>query len=261
MKHFIIIILLLSFILPACGGGTNGQGGQGYLALQFEERNEFNPNAEPGIIDNFKITVTGDGLDLPIVKFYPADTESVQFDGFPDGASVEVKVEAINQNGFVIRRGYSDPVTIHQNQASQATVAIYNVPIFTNVKPGGYINVNRFVPHVFAPGEINFQLSDTIGEVTTSLSDTLSGEVTLSVSESSYENSTRPVHIGSLSAGEHVLSVEDPDTREATDVSVTGYQSPTNKVLTTTAGAYLGVPGRAGKSGSSFGEYILLSAE
>lgn len=256
-----LIIIFMSVLFTACGGGSTGQGAQGFLALQFEARNEFDPNAEPGVIDNFKITVTGDGLDQAIVKYYPADTETVQFDGFPNGSTVEVKVEAINQNGFVIRRGYSDPVSIRQNQASQATVAIYNVPIFTNVKPGGYVNVNRFVPRVFAPGEINFQLSDTIGEVTTSLSDALTGEVTLSVSESLFADSTRPVHIGALSVGEHILSVQAPDTFEATYVTVNGYQSPTDKVLTTTAGAFFGVPGRAGASGSSFGEYILLMVE
>lgn len=260
MKHFFIIILL-SFLASACGGGAGISGGHGYLALQFEERNEFDPDAEPGVIDNFKITVTGDSFDQPIVKYYAADTETVEFDGFPDGDTVEVKVEAFNLNGFVIRRGYSDPITIRQNEAAQATVAIYNVPIFTNVKPGGYVNVNRFVPSVFAPGEINFQLSDTIGELTTSLSDTLTGDLTLSVSESIYEDSMRPVHIGSLSVGEHTLTVKDPDTNEATDVSVTGYSTPTDKVLTTTAGAFLGIPGRTGLSGSSFGEYVLLMAE
>jgi hypothetical protein len=255
----IIIILIITFLfLPACGGGSGSENSanQGFLALEFKERNEFNPDAEPGIIDNFKITVTGSSLDAPIVKYYSADTDTVQFDGFPDGATVEVKVEAINQNGFVVRRGYSDPVTITVNQTSQAQVEIFNVPIFTNVKPGGYVNVNRFVPKIFAPGEINFQLSDTIGEITTSLSDTLTGDVTLSVSESQYNESTRPVFISSLSVGEHVLSVADPDTKEATDITVTGYQSPTNKVLTTTAGSHFGVMGRAGSNGSNMETYL-----
>ncbi len=254
MKNFIIIFLC--FIFLNCSGGSHGNAGSsGFLALTFEEHDEFNPDAAPGIIDNFKITISGKGIS-PIVRYFTSDTQQAQFDGFPAGSVIQITVEAINQNGFVIRRGYSESVTIQSNQTSQATVEIFNVPIFTNVKPSGYINVDRFVPKVFAPGGIQFELSDIVGDVSTSLSDVLSGDITLSISDDVYPDSTMPVYIGSLSSGEQTLHVEDPDTLEATDVQVIGYQSPSRKVMTTTAGDYLGIMARPGAQGSNLEYYF-----
>lgn len=259
----IIIIFFLSIIvfLQACGSGSGGAADNGYLALQFEARNEFDPDAEPGVIDNFKITVTGEGLDSQIIKYYAADTQTVQFDGFPDGSVIQITVEAINQNGFVIRRGYSDPTTIRVGEVAQALVEIFNVPIFTNVKPQSYVNVDRFVPKVFAPGEIQFQLSNTVDSVTTSLTDMLSGDITLSISGDLFVDSVRPIYITGLGAGEQTLSVEDPETLEATEVEVTGYHSPSRKVLTTTAGSFLGVAGRPGADGTNLGSYLQAFTE
>lgn len=262
MKNIIIIFIFCFFILlQGCSSGGGSASNNGYLALQFEQRNEFDPDAAPGVIDNFKITVVGEGLDAPIVKYYEADTETVQFDGFPSGSVIQITVEAINQNGFVIRRGYSDSVTIQSGQVAQALVEIFNVPIFTNLRPSGYVNVDRFVPKVFAPGEIQFQLTNTVGSVTTSLSDVVTGDITLSISGDTYADSIRPVYVSGLDAGEQVLRVEDPETLEATDVQVTGYHSPSRKVLTTTAGGYLGTVGRPGVNGSNLESYLQTVTE
>lgn len=262
MKKIIIILFSSFFVfLQGCGSGSSGSAENGYLALQFEERNEFDPDAAPGVIDNFKISISGEGLDSQIIKYYAPDTQSVQFDGFPNGSVIQITVEAINQNGFVIRRGYSDPITIHAGAVAQALVEIYNVPIFTNVKPQSYVNVDRFVPKIFAPGEIQFQLSNTVDSVTTSLTDMLSGDLTLSISSDLYVDSIRPIYITGLGAGEQTLRVEDPETLEATNVEVTGYHSSSRKVLTTTSGSYLGVAGRPGADGTNLGSYLQTFTE
>ncbi len=251
MRLFLTFILL-SFVL-GCSGNPEPNN-EGYFSLKFVEKDDFNATASPGVIDNFKITVTCSDRGTPIIQYYSADTEEVQFDGFADGVVVTITVEAINQNGFVIRRGYSEPITIVKNETAQSTVEIFNVPIFTNINPDSYVNVDRFVPKVFAPGEINFQLSDTVGDVSLSLTDSLSGELTLSISDDEYPDSTMPVYIATLAEGPHTLRVEDPDTHEATDINVTGYHSLSRKVLMTTAGGYLGVAG----SPSAFGSNAVL---
>jgi len=254
--RFTLIILLSIFISCGSNGIESTSGGR--LYLEFKEKNDFNPNADPGIIDYFKVTLNSSHLDNPVIKTYSSDTKSIEFDELPSNAQVKITVEAFNQNGFVIRRGYSSEILIKKNEAVPAEVQIYNVPVFTNVKPNAYINVNRFVPRIFAPGEINFQLSDTFESVTTSLSDNLTGEFNLSISDDQFLNSTRPVYINELLIGDHTLTVEDPETLESTKIEVTGYESPTNKVLTTTAGGYLGVLSGIGAPSSHMGRYLQI---
>lgn len=238
MKYVLVSILLMAIM--SCGS-QGGHQNVGYLGLTFQEEQEFDPNLDHGRIDNFKIIIQGDTLNADIVKYYSGSTKSIQLDGLEANSKINITVEAINENGFVIRRGYAENIEITANAVSEAVVSIFNVPIFTNIKPEGYINLNRFVPRVFAPGEITFQISDTFGAATTSLSDQVTENVTMSISEEQFPNQMAPVYISKLQAGEHGFQIRDPDTGESTEINFIGYQPPATQGLVTTSGAYLGL--------------------
>lgn len=241
MKRLLIIVFLI-FVLNGCGSNKNGSnvsGNQGYLYLQFSENQSFNPDIDHGQIDKFKVSITGDSLANPIVNYFPYDTEKAEFDGFEDGSSINVMVEAINYNEYVVRRGYSEEIQIQAGTDNPATVSINNVPIFANVKSGGTVKLNRFVPKIFAPGEIQFEIIDTFNGEDEKLEDQVSGDVSFSIN-SSDEDSVKPVYISFLSTGTHQLKVRDIDTGETTTITINAEEASDLPALATTAGGYVG---------------------
>lgn len=256
-----IVTIMLFLVLIACqedrGGVTQNAG---FLSLTINENQKFDPNAEHGQIKGYRVTVSGDALGTPLINYYPAGTATARFDGFAHGLTVEVTVEVINDNGTVVRRGRSGNMVIQGGRDNPATIAINNVPIFANVHNGAMVNAERFVPKIFAPGGINFELSDTFGDSTRMLQDEVTGEATFSVSAD--DDSVLPVYIPRLTAGEHSLSVRDPHSGESSSITVNVKDGGRKAVLTTTAGAYVGsLASRSTGSMSNLLFYYTLLAE
>lgn len=239
-----LLILTLGAAITSCTGSTpNGlpSSQTGFLSLSLNETQEFNPNVSHGEIDRYKVTITGSTLIAPIVKYYEAGTTSASFDGFADGATLTVLIEYINANGLTVRRGQSQTLTITAGQTTAAAVDVNNVPVFANVRDGATVYNNRFVPEVFAPGAIEFQVSDFFNASESILTDVDSGLASFSINEDD-PTSTLSINVPELSAGDHELTVTDTDTGESSTITVTILEGATQNGLITTAGAYLGSP-------------------
>jgi len=237
MKQFIHILILATLIV-SCGSGS-GKSNPGQLYLRFVENHEFNPNADHGRIEKFKVTITGDDLESSIVQTFPYGTDRVEFDNFAGGSTVQVLIEAINPNSYVIRRGRSEDIFIKGGQANEAIVSINNVPVYANVKDGSLVNANRFVPKIFAPGGLEFEMLDAFNGSENVLTDQVTNESVFSVSADT-DSSVRTIYTPFFSEGSHQLMVQDTDTGEATTISLTVYQPDRRPVLHTTAGGFVG---------------------
>lgn len=209
--------------------------------MSLNETQEFNPNVSHGEIDRYKVTIMGATLIASIVKYYEAGTTAATFDGFADGTTLTILVEYINANGLTVRRGQSQTLTITAGQTITTALDINNVPIFANVRDGATVYNNRFAPEVFAPGAIEFQVSDFFNASESVLTDTDSGLATFSISEGD-PTSTLSLNVPTLSAGDHELTVIDTDTGESSTITITVLQGSTQNGLVTTVGAYLGSP-------------------
>lgn len=235
MKLILITFLIL---FTACGSGSTVNN-PGFLSLDFVPAQNFDPNADHGQVSKYKLTITGSALETDMETYYPVDTEAVTLEGFAGGSTIRVMIEAINVNDVCVRRGRSDDISIKGGQNVSASVTVNNVPIFANVRDGATVYNNRFVPKIFAPGAIDFQISDLFNESNSIIVDQISNESVFSISESS-DLSILTINAPTLANGTHQLTVKDEDTDESSTIQVTVLDGTRQKGLLTTSGNYLG---------------------
>lgn len=249
-------LLLAVFLSVSCREG--GGGPTGTVSLKVRYAQSFDPNAVNAEVVEYRVTVFSDSLPLPVLKVFPAGTPSATFTGFAGGAEVNVLVEYVNGDGAVIRRGRSAPVVIRAGTDTPVVVTVNNVPIFTNVKDGATVVGSRFVPRVFAPG-ISFEIEDGFNGAVSLLPDVIDGALSFSVGEGNVTQ-VLPVRVPPLSVGDHVLTVRDPGTGEATSVRVRAVERSGKRALTTTAGGYAGSILGDGAKVFNLPEYFRLMA-
>ena len=251
-KFFYPFVFLIFLFSLGCG---QGGGAQGYLQLFLKAQQAFNPNIDHGVVQYYKVTITSENQSQPLVHYFRAGTEKAKFLGFPHGEVLQVTIDIINANGIVVRRGRSQEIVIQKGEVLPVEIFVNNVPIFANVKNGATVVHNRFLPKIFAPGEITFQLQDEFSDQVHLLQDEFTQDFSFSISPN-IATSIRPIFIQSLEPGVHGLIVEDPETKEKTEIEIQVIEGTNRKVLPTTAGGYVGAMGSFEKnSRSSLWEY------
>lgn len=251
-----MFFLMAVFLISACG---NRGGGAGGVSLRVRYGQSSDSSGTYGVVASYRVTISSNDMTVLILREFPADTDSARFDGFSEGASLHVLVEAVNADGLTIRRGRAGPVVIRAGSDVPADVLVNNVPVFTNVKDGATVLSTRFVPRVFAPG-IAFEIEDHFGDNRETLPDAVSGEVSFSLADGTTE-SVLAVRIPALAAGVHVLTVRDPVTGESSCVEIRIVNRPGMPVLTTTAGGYAGPFSSDGRAAAfNLAEYFRLVA-
>jgi len=239
MKQIQLHIILMIICLSACGG-SSAPHGKSLLNLTFSTDHPFDPNISPGRIDHYKITISGESLSNTLVQEFSPSAGTVYFDGFAAGATMQILVEALNDNAQVIGRGRTETV-VQEDQYTDAAIALKHVPIFTNIYEGTSVYANRFVPKVYAPAGLEFQVMEAVDGNLTALPDVVSGEVSFSISEAEASVSAiRTVHTPRFAIGAHQLTVQDPSTGESSTVDVNVLDTGNVTLLHTTAGDYLG---------------------
>jgi len=229
-------------LLSSCGTNSNfefNNDNLGFLSLGLTSAQSFNPNADHGKIVKYKLIITGSAITDPIERFYPVDTNEVTIEGFPASSTIRVVIEAININDVCVRRGTSEDILIKGGQNVSSTITINNVPIFANVRDGAIVYNNRFAPKIFAPGEINFELSDLFNGSKSLIEDQVTNLTRFSINVSE-NDSIMSINAPILSLGTHNLTVEDINSGEASTILITVLDGAQKKALTTTAGNYVG---------------------
>lgn len=226
VSNKILFFVLLLFI-SSCGGGGGGfaekgsgvdiGSGGGGLELVVKNAKSFNPSISHGMILNYRVTITADDLENPIVvNFDGSSTEGVIND-VPAGENRSILVEAVNPNGAVIREGETEGVEVKGGEVADAEVSLEPVPIFTNLSDGNSLANTRLIFKVFAEPGSQIIVEELLNENQSPLLDasTLLPDVSLDQSTG----------LGFLSpslqfCGEHTYIVRDLNTNRSSSVKV-----------------------------------------
>ncbi|MBF0105237.1 MAG: hypothetical protein HQM16_07910 [Deltaproteobacteria bacterium] len=234
------VLTALVLTMLAWTGCTGGGSEAPRLFVKLVDNQPFDSASEYGQIANYRLTIQNtEKTSTPIVNIYDAGMSEVILDESVTGDAFTLVVEVINTKGHVVRRGNSGAVTMGDGSGQVLEIKINNVPVFTNLTDGNEVNVKRFVPKIFAPGGIEFEIVDLINGSERYLKDVVSDDASFSVSEGG-AGSIKTVYTEPLAEGAHQLTVRDVNTKEATTVDIKAVRHSKQPHLVTTAGGFYG---------------------
>ena len=220
----LIAILLLIISLHSCGGGNTSSNIQssctepcGVVKLIVTGSKSFNPNIDHGRIVSYRVIVTGDGIDPPIIAEFDGSATEGVIDGIPTGSNRQIVVEAVNANGVVIRQGDRPDVTVEGGKTADVEVKLESVPIFTNLADKSIIENTRLIFQIFSDPTNPVVVEDITNDATAMLADvsTMATEINLDTS-TGLGKMAPPIQ----SAGEHTYSVRNVLTGRLSAVTV-----------------------------------------
>ncbi len=185
----LVLLAMTISILSACGGSTPSgnqstcSGACGVMKLVVSGSKSFNPDIEHGRIVTYRVTVSGEGIEQPVVaEFDGAATEGV-IEGIPIGSDRQITVDAINANGAIIRQGGTGGIEVKGGKTAEVEVTLESVPIFTNLSDNNTIDNTRFIFQIFADPANPVAIEDVTSETATALTDvsTSSAQINLDV--------------------------------------------------------------------------------
>lgn len=238
MKRDLLMIFLLMCIL-SCQEKNLHSDEKGFVSLTIHYEEKFNPNISHGEIREYRVLIKNKTSNQSHEYSVAADQNELVLEDYPHGDVLDIQVEYLNQNQIVVRRGYAKDIEIQGGQYTTAVLDVYNVPIFANVKDGAVVVADRFVPQIFAPGEIEFEVLNIYQGQTKKLKDQSTQESSFSVSAN--ESSLRYLSIDPLPYGKQELIVTSLQTGESSKIQIFVVKRRSNKPLLTTSGGYTGV--------------------
>lgn len=135
-----IIIFIVCIIFSACGSGSNTD--SSVLAIKINSAGPFNPNIEHGRVDKYRVIVSGEGIDAPIVAEFSGDSEEGVIEDVPTGSGRTVTIEAENGNKKIIFAGETGDVEI-EGGLNEVEVNLDSVPIIANATDGMTVESTR----------------------------------------------------------------------------------------------------------------------
>ncbi len=175
MKHLTLIFVLV--LLVSCGGGTNSgsrsacDGACGVLKVAVTGSKSFNPSIEHGRIISYRVTISGAGIETPIVAEFDGTATGGVIENIPVGADRQIVVEAVNANNAIIRQGEQGGVIIEGGNTAEVDVAMQAVPIFTNLADGNTLDNTRLVFQIFSDPANPVAVEDVTGTSSAILAD------------------------------------------------------------------------------------------
>lgn len=240
LKTILAISLVASALaLSGCGGAQEG-GGDGFLAIEIEDSRQpegldvdslalpgakeaVNPigkdASNPLIVSNFRVTITGEGIETPLITEADGAAGQIQVLGISPGKR-NILIEASNDGDEVIRRRLIEEVEINAGVVTPIKTSLNTIPVILNFKDNACVLSSYFRVYGFGePGTTLLvkSVSDGSGEV--SLSESTGGEsvvVSPSVSTGLFE--FRPDR---RVAGKQKILLVDEATGESSSKTVT----------------------------------------
>jgi hypothetical protein len=212
-------------LLTSCGGGGSATsssqssctGPCGVLKLAVTGSKSFNPKIDHGRIVTYRVTLSGDGIDPPIVATFDGGATEGVIDGIPTGSNRQIAVDAINPNDLTIRQGEKADVTVEGGKTADVEVNMEEVPIFTNVTEGSIIENTRLIFQIFSDPTNHVVVEDISNDASAALAD-----ISTMATEISLDTSTG---LGRMApalqpTGEHKYKVSDVNTGRSSVVTV-----------------------------------------
>jgi len=168
MKRLLALLALLA--LAGCGVNEAGGAGEGGISLKVTGARSFDPNAEHGRVEKYRVTVEGEGIEPKIVREFSGDLEEGVITGVPAGVGRTVSVEAVNPNRLTIRAGEADGVRVGGG-ITEVPVEMEAVPIFINVADGSTVYNTRLAFKIFSDPANPVTVREHAGETARALVD------------------------------------------------------------------------------------------
>lgn len=143
-KSLVLLLSLASIPIAGCGGSEEGW-------ISLEVRNSRAPAGLAALsvgptssnkligVTRFKVTVTGVGIPAPIEVSADGSAAGMQIDGIPSGEGRSVLIEALNQEGTVIRRRKIDGIEVVPEVVTPVRTSLNTIPLIMNLRPGSVV--------------------------------------------------------------------------------------------------------------------------
>lgn len=212
----------LIFLISGCGGGgavipAAGSAGTGTAKMIVVHSKSANPREECGVVKTYRVTVSGAGIDEPVVKEFSGEAENGTVEGIPSGGGRTVLVEAINPSGRLIREGALEGVVVEPGGLAEVTVEMDAVPIFANLEDGNAIANNRLKFVLFADPEDPLEVREKSGAASSVVCDLAACEDEFYPDAASGLVTMVP---GSVSPGEHTFEVVSKRTGKSSTITI-----------------------------------------
>lgn len=234
-KLFLVVSIIALMAGCSSGDGEKAFSGKN-LAITVSGSRSFNPNIIHGRIDYYLITITAQDLNIPFTQRFGGDSESATMLGIPTGTGRTILIEAYNPNGLVIRRGQREGIDIIPNQISHVEIAMHSVPIFTNIADKSAISGRRLIFEIFGEPGSRLEIQYGEGEAAKVCVDTKTDKALVNTTDEEGLFTFLPEE---FEEGIHTFSVSDLDSREASDVTISLFDSTVRPGIAINSGGYL----------------------
>lgn len=201
------IFLLGLFLLISCGGTSQpkgitfseAEGDVGYIHLALS-------NTE-GAITAYRLRMSGEAMET-VEQTISAEAAGVEIQGIPAGPHRTIQVQALNEEGKVLREGLLEDVTIKAGETEVLSLVLQAVPLVLNFKEGDYASNQRLSFSVLT--------DPTHRVVVEGFNDVQTG------SDEILANSEGRLRFypGILPAGDHTFKIFDQDSGKATTLTL-----------------------------------------
>lgn len=228
-------ILVGVFSLAACGGAS---GGGGQLALEVENARQpasialpdiavdqvlkavsaNNKNINPLIVTRFQVTITGEGIEEPLVAKENANVGQIQVLDISPGQR-DILIEAYNGFDEVIRRRLIETVTIKAGVVTPIKTSLHTLPIILNYRNNAVALKSRFRIYGFGEPGAKLTLDTLQRDERLQLDQSVDGDalvISPSISTGLFEFAP-----ASVPTGRQTLQLFDPATNESSKKDIT----------------------------------------
>ncbi|MFH1830248.1 MAG: hypothetical protein ABH871_05680 [Pseudomonadota bacterium] len=188
----------------------------GMLALKVTKASNFNPAVDHGLIKNYRVTVSGEGIEPPIVAEFEGDASEGVVEGVPTGDNRTISVKAINANDTTIHTGEAYDVNVGGG-LNEVAIQLEAVPIFTNIADGNTIDNTRLVFEVFSDPKNPVVIEELSQSKSQALINAATNVAEIHLNESTGLGRLAPTLMG---PGERKFAVIDVVTNRSNEVNV-----------------------------------------
>lgn len=232
LKHLALVLLIATVGSGfACSGPTESSRNSedaGFISLKID-----NPRAPEGFsalslsalpsprleVAKFKVTVTGEGIEPPLVVEADSAATEIEVLGIPPGPARSILIEAFNSDGEVIRRRRIDNVTISPGVVTPIQTSLNTVPLILNLRNGGIVLASTLKVSGFGEPGSTLEITSETREGTLSLAESVDGTpiiVSPSLSTGLFE-----LIPGERPLGRQTITVTDTGSGESSSVTLT----------------------------------------
>ena len=134
-----------SIAVSDCSGGDCGS-----MMLIVHNAKAVQGDAPYSRIEKYVITVSGPGIEEPLVGEFPGDASEGIIEGVPAGEGRVVEVAAINEDDWTLRAGEEEGIKINGGATADVDVTLGAVPVFTNISRESVVENTRLIFRVYS---------------------------------------------------------------------------------------------------------------